>query len=467
MGGKEGSRGYLYQAIASVLDMLTDKRWDKIYIEPNTAQDKVDIAISSENMIFRAIQVKSTQNSFSPADVKSWIIDMYNDYSAAEYELVLIGQSTKSTLLFKTAIENYQCNKSNLNQTSQDALNGFDTSILDNSAVTIRFLPYDIQALTAILIVSLLKYLSDIGILLPYIQLDLLSKALIAEQFLHSTNGSYTERPIFEDDINTRIQAISNNVQPKRTALAIRSFSRDSTHDDVEETNILDIIHLFNGRFLKSEFSWSVDIVELVSKFLASKTNNTDKFKIYLETHGSIAFLAGRILDTKSGIDMITVQKTRANGTVPWSIIETPTEDFQGWDVKNTLISEEASDTILIINISHDIESEVLGYIGSANFQVSRLLVCNLPQKGASNISIQNGDHAVFLANEVCSLLKCRTIAERKGTLHVFTAAPNSFMFHLGAVSHGFGKVKLYEYDFEQADTCTYAPSITFNYAGG
>ena len=33
MGGKEASRGFLYQAFASVLEALCQKNWDKIYIE--------------------------------------------------------------------------------------------------------------------------------------------------------------------------------------------------------------------------------------------------------------------------------------------------------------------------------------------------------------------------------------------------------------------------------------------------
>ena len=45
MGGQEGSRGFLYQGIASVLEALNDKRWDKIYIEFNSKDDKVDIAL--------------------------------------------------------------------------------------------------------------------------------------------------------------------------------------------------------------------------------------------------------------------------------------------------------------------------------------------------------------------------------------------------------------------------------------
>ena len=51
MGGKEGSRGYLYQAFASVLEAMCQKNWDKIYIEFDSADDKVDIALEENNRI--------------------------------------------------------------------------------------------------------------------------------------------------------------------------------------------------------------------------------------------------------------------------------------------------------------------------------------------------------------------------------------------------------------------------------
>ena len=33
MGGREASRGFLYQAFASVLEAMCQKNWDRIYIE--------------------------------------------------------------------------------------------------------------------------------------------------------------------------------------------------------------------------------------------------------------------------------------------------------------------------------------------------------------------------------------------------------------------------------------------------
>ena len=69
MGGKEGSRGYVYQGIVAVLESLSLSFWDKIYVEFPTDDDKVDIALLFGNNIVRAIQVKSTNNTFTPQQI--------------------------------------------------------------------------------------------------------------------------------------------------------------------------------------------------------------------------------------------------------------------------------------------------------------------------------------------------------------------------------------------------------------
>ena len=45
MGGKEALRGFLYQGFASVLEALCHEGWDRIYIELDSKNDKVDIAL--------------------------------------------------------------------------------------------------------------------------------------------------------------------------------------------------------------------------------------------------------------------------------------------------------------------------------------------------------------------------------------------------------------------------------------
>ena len=83
MSGKEASRGFVYQGIASVLEALTIKdncngedNWDRIYIEYQTPKDKVDIALEKEHKIIKSIQVKSTENVFSKSDIKKWLDEL-------------------------------------------------------------------------------------------------------------------------------------------------------------------------------------------------------------------------------------------------------------------------------------------------------------------------------------------------------------------------------------------------------
>ena len=59
MGGKDGSRGYLYQTFASIFQALCQDNWDKIYVEYNSDNDKVDIALESNGSVIKSIQVKA------------------------------------------------------------------------------------------------------------------------------------------------------------------------------------------------------------------------------------------------------------------------------------------------------------------------------------------------------------------------------------------------------------------------
>lgn len=468
MGGKEGGRGYLYQGIATVLEALTTKSWDSIYIEFPTEEDKVDIALSNNGKIVRAIQVKSTQNVFAPGATKKWVQDIYSDYKTDEYELVLIGQCAPPTLNFINAIPKYY-NKSTvtLDQTATDALKDFDTSILDAAAVKIRVLPFDLETLQSVLITALYKYMSSNNPAISFIKTDLLAKALITEQLLNSTNGTYTERTAFEQDIKVRIKAISAEYQPKRIPICIKTFSRYADHPDVLSKNTLDLREAFDGRMLKPNLTWSDNIVSPIVEFLSTTTVQGEQYKIHLEAHSSVSFAIGRLLDSKSGIDIVPIQKTTTAGAELWDPSSKTTEDLPNWIVTINQVNTDCFNTVLILNITHDIQLDVERYIADSGLQVGKLISCSLTRVGGTNQAIQSGSHAAFLANKMHSVLACRTTPERRGFLHIFASAPAGFMFYLGTVSRGFGKVIMYEYDFEQADTCTYSPSITFDSTGG
>ncbi len=97
MSGQAGGRGYLFQSLICVLDILNDNEsWTDVSIEPNVGSEKVDIHLRLGDGRSKVIQVKSSQNQINKPDVESWASDLRQSVKAAEYELRLIGPCSDS-----------------------------------------------------------------------------------------------------------------------------------------------------------------------------------------------------------------------------------------------------------------------------------------------------------------------------------------------------------------------------------
>lgn len=91
MSGQTGGRGYLVQAVVSVLDALADDHdWVSVAVDPNVAMDKVDILWQYPKRS-KVVQVKSSQNQINVPHVKTWATELENSIVADEYEIRLIG----------------------------------------------------------------------------------------------------------------------------------------------------------------------------------------------------------------------------------------------------------------------------------------------------------------------------------------------------------------------------------------
>jgi hypothetical protein len=53
-----------------------------------------------------------------------------------------------------------------------------------------------------------------------------------------------------------------------------------------------------------------------------------------------------------------------------------------------------------------------------------------------------------------------RTPEERRGTLHLFISGPNAFLFYLGQLAHGLGRIPFYEFAFAGGPPGGYVASI-------
>lgn len=460
MGGKEASRGFLYQAFASVLEAICQKNWDKIYIEFDSKDDKVDIALEKNNRIFKSIQVKSTINTFSKNSLNKWLQELISDdVGSTEFELFLIGQCDNNAVKFINSIHKLQHNK--LDNEAQISLNGFDTNIIQGRKIVFKLLPFNIDILKKIVRDSLSQYISHRNLTMTFDQTSFIASATVNDQMISSTHGNGIDRKTFDEELEKRILLVANKYSPKRISIGIKSFTRGAVHLE-DETMCLSLLDKFDGRNLKNGYNWNNDIYSKLRDFLIANTNKKHAYQVSLDTHASLAFAAGRILDSKSGINVFPIQKSATNGNELWDVKLSSKRNYSNWDISHEMFDKNQSDSALILNVTRNIYNDVAEYIKEKNLSIRRIINCTPNEVGATNFSIEDGNHAAALANSVYNAIAQRTSVERRATLHIFASAPNAFMFFLGQNSRGFGKCVLYEYDFEQRDSCSYSKSINF-----
>ena len=156
------------------------------------------------------------------------------------------------------------------------------------------------------------------------------------------------------------------------------------------------------------------------------------------------------------------MQKSATNGTELWDVKLSSKRNYSNWNITHETFDKNQFDSALILNVTRPVYNDVVEYIKEKNLSIGRIINCTPNEIGATNFSIEDGNHAAALANSVYNAIARRTTVERRATLHIFASAPNAFMFFLGQNSRGFGKCVLYEYDFEQRDSCSYSKSINF-----
>lgn len=455
-GGQVASRGFLYQGFASVLRALTDSNWDKIYVEFPTSNDKVDIALEKQGKVINSIQVKSTINTFNKSEISKWLNELINDINCPQYELFLIGQCSGNANIFMKSIMKYCNHNEEIDQETISSLEGFDIDLLNNRQICFSILPFDINILEIIVRDSLHQYVSYTKQIMTFKQISFIASATVTDQMISSTHGEGMDRKEFDEKLKERILLVANKYSPKRISIGIKSF--DCKTEYLKEENCLNLIDKFDGRNIKNKNDWNENIYTSLKEFLNKKTSTKSTYQIFLDTHMSIAFATGRILHSRSGINIFPIQKTTTKGTMLWDVKSGLKESYSNWTTTYEQLQSEYCDVALILNVTRNIQQDVMTFIKNNNLPINRIVNCSLSENSATNFSIENGTHASLLANSIYDILP----KEQRATLHIFASAPNAFMFFLGQISLGFGECILYEYDFERRNSCSYSPSMHF-----
>jgi CBASS immunity sensor of nucleotide second messenger signals/CHAT domain-containing protein len=251
--------------------------------------------------------------------------------------------------------------------------------------------------------------------------------------------------------------------------LGIRTFA--DTEDFIvfgqemeqECDEILDLRPFFTGkgnRYPKDPALWQSEIVPRLRDFLRRASTSHRPLHLNLAAHASIAFTAGYLLNVKSGLDITLRQRVRGGKVQEWQVAPTaPSAETLFRKLRDVSGDSKFNDVALALSITRPVLVDVQQYLETAQIPVRRTLPVELAA-GPSWNGVRDGLHALRLAEVLATRLATRTAQERQGVIHLFAAAPNALLFFLGQLSHGIGRIQLYEHDFESGLVGAYSPSI-------
>lgn len=240
--------------------------------------------------------------------------------------------------------------------------------------------------------------------------------------------------------------------------VAIRSFlglSADLIAAAPENTLML--TDDFRQRYLREDLGWQGDIRPKVEGFLLASTKKSSRLKLILDAHASIAFLAGSILDHKSGITTRLVQKGRVGATT-WRADDGSEAQGARFDIAEEHVGS-GGDIAVAINVAQFATPQAQAYVKSQLPDVGTLISFSMPN-GAGHQNVAGGGHAAVLAEQIANHLRVKRAKDADAMVHIFAAGPNSLLFFLGQQHQGVSPCIVYEFDFDRRGNKSYQPSF-------
>lgn len=241
--------------------------------------------------------------------------------------------------------------------------------------------------------------------------------------------------------------------------IVIRSFlgpASDLTGAAPENT--LSLTDDFRQRYLQNGRDWQSTIRPRVESFLVAAAARSRHLRIILDAHASIAFLAGTVLDVKSGIAVQLVQKGRVgariwradDGTAGASLVEIVMTGGGGRDIA------------VFLSAAQNVAPQARAYTIKARLNVGKTLEFSFTC-GPGQQSIAGGAHGAALADQVANAVRRAKAEDPDAVVHLFASVPNSILFYLGQQHQAIAPCIVYEFDFDRRGNKSYHPSFTID----
>lgn len=103
--------------------------------------------------------------------------------------------------------------------------------------------------------------------------------------------------------------------------VGVRSFTRRAEDMDENMDHLLRLERHFDGRHIRSGELWHEAVYPELEAFLGCNLNGHDRYLLHMSTHTSISFACGYLLDPKSGVEVVPVQRTEVSrfGAPSWT----------------------------------------------------------------------------------------------------------------------------------------------------
>ena len=231
---------------------------------------------------------------------------------------------------------------------------------------------------------------------------------------------------------------------PYKSTCAIKSFKRFAHQPKTDAVLLGDLTDLFDGRNPVEPTAWSTAIPNRLQDMLDSINELPNPIQLTLDTHLSIGWYVGTLLDAKAGMPVLLRQKS-LDGVELWDTSVSTPEADQMWQISTEVI-ERGTDVAIAISVTHDISLDVSGAMHALALPVGFLFHARLQEIGAK--AIRSGPHACALATDLATNLRDMVREHKAKRTHVFASCPISFAFLLGQRSAACGAMTFYEHDF-------------------
>lgn len=252
---------------------------------------------------------------------------------------------------------------------------------------------------------------------------------------------------------------------PERKVFVYGVKSFEHKFDRLEDrcVTVLNLVSEFDERQIRDARAWSTTLLPRLRHFLSAVPAPDGRLRIAMDTHATLAFAAGTVLDTKSG--RVAEIEQRSPTLKVWAPDDQEvSEAWPEWEFVYEELDGGGHGVACAIGITRDVEPQVRQFIGAVHSNL-RILMVARPKGGASQTAVHCGAHAAALAEHLAQRLQHDREAGPDAfgeRLHLFIAAPNAFTFDLGRHVNVLKPVTLYEFDFERQRTGSYEPSLQF-----